>query len=61
MRLLAEIIIAVALIYLGWDTPFKQWTNRASTAIQKLLPAKRQTPPGVIMIAVPLLQREDKS
>jgi hypothetical protein len=51
MRLLIEIFVISALIYLGWDTPFKQWGDRATAAIQKLLPSKkRQTPSGVIMI-----------
>ena len=25
MRLLVEIVIVAALIYLGWNTPFKDW------------------------------------
>jgi len=25
MRLLVEIVIIAALIYLGWNTPFKDW------------------------------------
>jgi hypothetical protein len=50
MRLLAEILVISALIYFGWNTPFKQWGDRATAAIQKLLPSKRQTPSGVIMI-----------
>jgi hypothetical protein len=48
MRLLVEIVIIGALIYLGWDTPFKEWSNRANTAIQTLLHSRRQTPSGVI-------------
>jgi hypothetical protein len=55
MRLLAEIVVISALIYFGWNTPFKQWSNRATTAIQKLLPAKRQAPTGVITITVPIV------
>ena len=29
MRLLAEIVIIGALIFLGWNTPFKDWTAQA--------------------------------
>jgi hypothetical protein len=53
MRLFVEIVIIGALIALGWDTPFKEWSNRANTAIQRLLHSKRQTPSGVIMIVAP--------
>jgi hypothetical protein len=53
MRLLIEIVVIAALIYLGWDTPFKEWTNRANTAIQRVLHSKRQTPSGVITILAP--------
>jgi hypothetical protein len=55
MRLLVEILVVSMLIYLGWDTPFKQWGDRANTAIQKLLHQKRQTPPpGVTTIIAPI-------
>jgi len=57
MRLLVEIVIVGALISLGWDTPFKVWGNRATTAIQTLLP-KRQSGPGVITIPSPPAQRQ---
>jgi hypothetical protein len=53
MRLLIEIVIIGALISLGWNTPFKEWTNRANTAIQTFLHSKRETPSGVITILVP--------
>jgi hypothetical protein len=53
MRLLVEIVIIGALISLGWNTPFKEWGNRATTVIQTFLP-KRPSGPGVITIAVPL-------
>ena len=54
MRLLVEVLVIGALIYFGWDTPFKQWGERATAAIQKVLPSKkRQTPSGVIMIVAP--------
>jgi hypothetical protein len=49
MRLLVEIVVIGALISLGWNTPFKEWGNRATTTIQKFLP-KRQSGPGVIII-----------
>jgi hypothetical protein len=58
MRFLIEIVIIAALIYLGWDTPFKEWSNRANTAIQTLLHPKRETPSGVIMIPAPTSRRE---
>jgi hypothetical protein len=34
MRLLVEIVIIGSLSSLGWDTPFKEWINRANTAVQ---------------------------
>ena len=37
MRLLAEILIIAALIYLGWNTPFKEQVSQASTTIQTKL------------------------
>jgi len=33
MRLLAELVIIVALVFLGWNTPFKDWTAQAKTKI----------------------------
>jgi hypothetical protein len=53
MRLLIEIVIIGALISLGWNTPFKEWTNRANTEIQTLLKSRRETPSGVITILAP--------
>jgi len=54
MRLLVEVIVIGALIYFGWDTPFKQWGERATAAIQKVLPSKkRQIPSGVITLVPP--------
>jgi hypothetical protein len=60
MRLLAEIVVISALIYFGWNTPFKQWSNRATTEIQKLLPSKRQTPSAGVITLTPMTpaQRE---
>jgi hypothetical protein len=28
MRLLIEILIVAGLIYLGWNTPFKEWASQ---------------------------------
>jgi hypothetical protein len=33
MRLLAELVIIAALIYFGWNTPFKEQVARANTTI----------------------------
>jgi len=33
MRLLAEIVIIVALIFFGWNKPFKDWTAQAKGRI----------------------------
>ncbi len=33
MRLLAEILIIAALIYFGWNTPFKDHVAQANTTI----------------------------
>jgi hypothetical protein len=30
MRLLIEIVIVAALIYLGWNRPFKEWAAQGS-------------------------------
>jgi len=37
MRLLAEILIIAALIYVGWNTPFKQYADRAHRTITSTL------------------------
>jgi hypothetical protein len=37
MRLLAEILIIAALIYVGWNTPFKQYADRANRTITSTL------------------------
>jgi hypothetical protein len=58
MRLLVEIVVIVALMFLGWNTPFKEWSNRANTEIQKLLHSRRQTPSGVITLMAPIDRRE---
>ena len=58
MRLLVEIVVIGALISLGWNTPFKEWSNRATTEIQKLLHSRRQTPSGVTTIPAPTAPRE---
>ncbi len=33
MRLLAEILVIAALIYFGWNTPFKEHVAQANTTI----------------------------
>jgi hypothetical protein len=37
MRLLAELVIIAALIFLGWNKPFKEQVARASTTIESKL------------------------
>ena len=37
MRLLAEIVIIAALIFLGWNKPFKEQVAQASTTIESKL------------------------
>jgi hypothetical protein len=37
MRLFSEIVIIGALIYLGWNKPFKEQVGRASTTIESKL------------------------
>ncbi|MGC2625870.1 MAG: hypothetical protein WA269_03460 [Candidatus Udaeobacter sp.] len=37
MRLLAELLIIAALIYVDWNTPFKQYADRANTTITSTL------------------------
>jgi hypothetical protein len=58
MRLLVEIVVIGALIFFGWNTPFKEWSNRASTEIQRLLHSRRPTPSGVITVLAPGGPRE---
>jgi hypothetical protein len=58
MRLLLEILVVGALIYFGWDVPFKQWSNEASTAMQALLPARQQTTSDQTTIIGPKAARE---
>jgi hypothetical protein len=33
MRLLIEILIVAGLIYLGWQTPFKDWAAQAGAMV----------------------------
>ena len=40
MRLLAEIVIIGALIYFGWNKPFKEQVAQASTTIESKLNRK---------------------
>jgi hypothetical protein len=58
MRLLLEILVVGALIYFGWDTPFKQWSNQASSAMQAILPARQQTTADQVTIIGPKEPRE---
>ena len=58
MRLLLEILVVGALIYFGWNVPFKQWSNEASTAMQALLPARQQTTSDQMTIIGPKAARE---
>jgi hypothetical protein len=37
MRLLAELVIIAALIFLGWNKPFKEQVAQASTTIESRL------------------------
>jgi len=37
MRLVAEILIIAALIFFGWNTPFKQYADRANRTITSTL------------------------
>ena len=37
MRLLAELVIIAALIFLGWNKPFKEQVAKASTTIESKL------------------------
>ena len=47
MRLLVETFIAAALIYLGWEKPFKQWGHeiRAKVTSKQATAAPQQTEP----------------
>ena len=58
MRLLVEIVIIGELISFGWNTPFKEWSDRANTAMQTFLHSGRQTPSGVITIPVAIAPRQ---
>jgi hypothetical protein len=37
MRLLAELVIIAALIFFGWNKPFKDWVAQANTKITSTL------------------------
>ena len=37
MRLVAELLIIAALICVGWNTPFKQYADRANVKITSAL------------------------
>ena len=37
MRLLVELLVIAALIFLGWTTPFKQYADRAKGTITSAL------------------------
>ncbi len=37
MRLLAEILIIAALIFVGWNTPFKQYADQAYAKVTSTL------------------------
>jgi len=41
MRLLIEILVVGALIYFGWERPFKQWADQARAAL-----TSKQAAPG---------------
>ena len=41
MRMLAELVIIGALIFLGWNKPFKEQVARASTTIESKLHGTR--------------------
>jgi len=58
MRLLVEIVIIGALISLGWDTPLRDWSGRATTTVQTLLHSKREKPSVVTTIPAPTAPRE---
>src|SRR5438270_11711347 len=47
MRLLVETFIAAALIYLGWEKPFKQWGHemRAKVTSKEATAASQETAP----------------
>jgi len=60
MRLLVEIVIIGTLISLGWDTPLRDWSNRANTTVQTFLHSKREVPSRVTTIPAPAAPRERK-
>jgi hypothetical protein len=46
MRLLIEIFVVAALIYLGWERPFKDWTDDARSKLTgKRAEVARPKPP----------------
>jgi len=57
MRLLVEIVIIGTLISLGWDTPLRDWSGRATTTAQTFLHSKRETPSDLTTIAAPTAPR----
>jgi hypothetical protein len=58
MRLAIETVVIGALISLGWDKPFKEWSDRANTAVQTFLHSKRKVPSRVTSIPGPTAPRE---
>lgn len=44
MRFLVEVLVVALLIYLGWNTPFKEWGNRATSVLQTHLHSERKVP-----------------
>ena len=55
MRLLVEIVIIAGLIYLGWDTPFKQRVDQVRSAVHTAGQAvsKKTAAPSPGSIATP--------
>jgi hypothetical protein len=51
MRLLCEILVIGALIYLGWEKPFREWIGQKSEAPVVTTPASQR--PIVRATAVP--------
>jgi hypothetical protein len=58
MRLLVEIVVIGTLISFGWDTPLRDWSDRANTKVQTLLHSKREAPSRVTPIPAPTAPRE---
>jgi len=56
MRLLGEIIIIGALIYLGWEKPFTQWIHGPPLPVVAATPAP---PPRPIVRATDPVRRLD--